>query len=431
MPEPDDADATAAMLDGRYRLIESLGAGGSAEVHRAEDTQLGRIVAIKMLRTDGDSLSAPERVHVETAVLASLNHPSLVTLYDAQLEPGRPQYLVMEHVQGPTLSARLRQGPLSGVDAAVLAHDLAEALSVVHGRGIVHRDVKPSNVLLAPPVRRDRPWAAKLADFGIAHVLEDPRVTSPGLVIGTATYMAPEQVGKGELTPAADVYSLGLVLLETLTGTPAYRGASAVETALARLSSPPEIPASLGAEWAALLTRMTATDAAERPSADEVAVAAAALAGGASAGAAPTAAAVETAAMTAPPPAHPTAPLEHPTGPTRVLPATAGAPAAASTSTSPISRRIIALASAVLLIVVAGVGAWAIGAAQEPSSTRLTHVLRTHEPLPASTPDPVVSDGDDAGNSGNNGDGNSGKGDENKDKNNGKGGSKGKGGGKD
>ena len=438
MPASDDDDRTAAVLDGRYRLIESLGRGGSAEVHRAEDLQLGRIVAIKMLHPDGDTVSAADRVHVETAVLASLNHPSLVTLFDAQLDPGRAQYLVMEYVEGPTLSARLRRSPLASGDAAVLAHDLAEALSVVHSRGIVHRDVKPSNVLLAPPVRRDRPWAAKLADFGIAHVLEDPRLTTPGLVIGTATYMAPEQVSGGELTAAADIYSLGLVLLETLTGEPVFRGETAVDTALARLASPPAIPAELGGAWTTLLTRMTATDAADRPTADEVALAAAELAGAATIATPPTRTdEVETAAMAAPSAArptatleHPTATLEHPTGPTRVLPAGPGASVASRTSTRPISRRAIALAAVLLLIAVAGVGAWAVGTAQSPSSARLTNVLRTHEPVPTSTPDPVVSNGggNDAGNSGNNGSGNNGKGDENKGKgggSNGKGNSKG------
>jgi len=434
MPASDDDDRTAAVLDGRYRLIESLGRGGSAEVHRAEDLQLGRIVAIKMLHPDGDTVSAADRVHVETAVLASLNHPSLVTLFDAQLDPGRAQYLVMEYVEGPTLSARLRRSPLASGDAAVLAHDLAEALSVVHSRGIVHRDVKPSNVLLAPPVRRDRPWAAKLADFGIAHVLEDPRLTTPGLVIGTATYMAPEQVSGGELTAAADIYSLGLVLLETLTGEPVFRGETAVDTALARLASPPAIPAELGGAWTTLLTRMTATDAADRPTADEVALAAAELAGAATIATPPTRTdEVETAAMAAPSAAHPTATLEHPTGPTRVLPADLGASAAPRTSTRPISRRAIALAAVLLLIAVAGVGAWAVGTAQSPSSARLTNVLRTHEPVPTSTPEPVVSNGggNDAGNSGNNGSGNNGKGDENKGSgNNGKGDeNKGKGGG--
>lgn len=274
---------TEALLDGRYRLIERVGAGGSADVHRAEDVLLGRIVAIKLLRGEPESPLGGARVRRETALLASLNHPSIVTLYDAQLESGRPQYLVMEYVEGRTLAAALGDGPLRREHAAVLAHDLAAALAALHARGIVHRDVKPSNVLLGRSARRGEPWTAKLADFGIAHVLDDPRVTTPGTVVGTAAYMAPEQVRDGEVVPASDVYSLGLVLLEALTGERAFRGASGAQAALARLSGPPAVPPALGEGWSLLLTRMTRTDPGERPSAAEVAAAASGLWGGADA----------------------------------------------------------------------------------------------------------------------------------------------------
>lgn len=276
-----DEQATEILLDGRYRLGPCLGRGGMAAVYRAEDTILGRTVAIKLLGTtdeaSADEASADERVYSETTVLASLNHPSLVTLYDARLDPEHARYLAIEYVDGPTLASRLSHGPLSGTEAASLARDLSEALQVVHDAGIIHRDVKPSNVMLARMPRRAAGWTAKLTDFGIAYSVSDPRVTSPGIVVGTAAYMAPEQVRGADLTPAVDIYSLGLVLIEALTGEPAFPVMGKVQTALRRLAEAPAIPESLGPQWVALLTRMTRVAPEGRPSARELAQAAAFL----------------------------------------------------------------------------------------------------------------------------------------------------------
>lgn len=269
-----DERETEILLDGRYRLGPCVGRGGMAAVYRAEDTFLGRTIAIKMLGPADDASAAGERVHNETTVLASLNHSSLVTLYDARLDPEHPRYLAIEYVDGPTLSARLAQGSFSEPEAAALASDLAEALHVVHDAGVIHRDVKPSNVLLARTSRRDTGWTAKLTDFGIAYSLTDPRVTSPGVVVGTAAYMAPEQVRGADLTPAVDIYSLGLVLIEALTGEPAFPVTGRVPTALRRLAEAPEIPDSVGPHWETLLTRMTRIAPEERPSVHEVAQAA-------------------------------------------------------------------------------------------------------------------------------------------------------------
>lgn len=269
---------TEALLDGRYHLGPCVGRGGTAVVYRAEDRILGRTVAVKLLRQGADEAATdPERAHREVGVLAGLNHPSLVTLYDARLDPGHPRYLAMEYVDGPTLATRLDSGVLSSEEGAALAHDVARALQVVHNAGIVHRDVKPSNVLLAPPLQAGRRWTAKLTDFGIAHDIEDVRSTSPGIVIGTAAYMAPEQVRGEELTPAVDIYSLGLVLIEALAGEPAFPVCNGVQTALSRLTNEPAIPDSVGREWSELLTRMTRAQPSERPSAADVAEAASAL----------------------------------------------------------------------------------------------------------------------------------------------------------
>ncbi len=271
MSEPHDPVPTSAMLDGRYQLHERVGEGAMAEVYRAEDVVLGRTVAVKMMRPGSDVLASPERARNEASALAALNHPSLVTLLDARLVPGRTGYLVMEFVAGTTLAQRLLAGPLSADECAHLAGDLAAGLAAAHAAGIVHRDVKPSNVLLAPAAQPDRPFQAKLADFGVASLLDGARLTSPGTVVGTAVYLSPEQLRGAAASPAADVYALGLVLLETLTGKRAFPEASGISAVLARLLEAPRVPDEVGPQWSQLLKRMTESDPARRPAASEVA----------------------------------------------------------------------------------------------------------------------------------------------------------------
>ncbi|MBO0982136.1 serine/threonine-protein kinase, partial [Microbacterium sp. SD291] len=263
--QTQEAPPTEALLDGRYRLLGCVGRGGMASVYRAEDTLLERTVAVKLIRHDPDARFSADRAQSEKALLASLNHPALVTLFDARLEPGSAQYLVMEFVDGPTLAGRLTRGPMPSGELAQIAGDLADALDAVHSAGIIHRDVKPSNVLLTPPKSETGRWGAKLADFGIACALDTSPMTAPGVILGTAAYMAPEQLRNDELGPAADIYALGLILLEALTGRPAYPVSSSIESALVRLSVSPTIPESLGPAWSRLLSLMTRTDPAERP----------------------------------------------------------------------------------------------------------------------------------------------------------------------
>jgi hypothetical protein len=267
-----------ATLDGRYRIAGLIGRGGMASVYRADDLVLGRRVAVKVFGATAEGIDDDDRRRSETALLASLTHPALVTLYDAAKdEATNREFLVMELVEGRDLREVLRNGPIAPADAAPVLAELAEGLHVIHSRGIVHRDVKPANVLLATAHLPTRRWNAKLADFGIARLLDESRLTSTGHIIGTPGYLSPEQVRGDQVGSAADVYGLGLLMIEALTGRQVYPG-PAIESASARLVRDPEIPASLGPGWHELLAAMTARDPAARPTALDVAVTAHTLA---------------------------------------------------------------------------------------------------------------------------------------------------------
>ena len=259
------------LLADRFRVERLIGNGGMAAVYEASDVVLGRTVALKLFRTDA---AEPERQSGEVTVLASLNHFALVTLFDAGTATidGVPvAYIVMEYVDGHDLRSRIAAGPMPPVEVAQMGADLAEALHYVHTRGIIHRDIKPANVLLGPAPFPGRAPQAKLADFGIARLLDGTRLTATGNLLGTASYLSPEQALGTALGPPTDIYSLGLVLLECLTGVRVYPG-SAVESAMARLQRQPEIPAELGPAWAEVLRLMTSRDPADRPDAGTTAM---------------------------------------------------------------------------------------------------------------------------------------------------------------
>ena len=256
------AEETTVLAD-RYRLEEILGRGGMAEVWRATDPVLHRSVAVKLLRDTADDETDRLRFTAEARTLARLSHPGLVMLLDAGINAERP-YLVLELVEGRTLDQECGGRPADPARVAEIGRELASALAYAHGAGVIHRDVKPGNVLLGHDGR------IKLADFGIARLIgETVRHTRTGQAIGTAAYLSPEQVRGEDVTVATDVYSLGLLLLEALTGERAYPG-TPTEAALARLSRQPDIPDSLPADWANLLTEMTALDPEDRPMADAV-----------------------------------------------------------------------------------------------------------------------------------------------------------------
>ena len=253
----------------RYVLGRLVGEGATACVYEAADTALDRDVAVKVFRTadlgevveDGHS----ERFREEIRILTSLVHPHLLPLYDTGRDADGRRFMVMPLVRGSTLARLTARGPVPPREVKRIGKALAGALSHIHVRGIVHRDVKPSNVLL------DADGTPYLADFGFAHAVDGPALTATNCVVGTAGYLAPEQAEGLTVPPVADVYALGLVLLEALTGERTYRG-TPMERAAANALRPPNIPARLGPGWLKVLRAMTAWDPAVRATAEEAGV---------------------------------------------------------------------------------------------------------------------------------------------------------------
>jgi serine/threonine protein kinase len=249
--------ATATLVGDRYLLGPVIGRGGGADVFRAEDTRTHRPVAVKVLRSaTTDDLRRFER---EAKTLSRLDHPAIVRMCDRGDHDGVP-YLVLDLIEGEPLSDVVRRGPLPEDDVVRIGGVLAGALAHAHALDVVHRDVKPGNVLF------DESGNVHLTDFGIARLTDVSAITSSGLVIGTAAYLAPEQVRGEGARPASDVYALGLVLIEALTGSPAFTG-TASEAALARLHRPPEVPETASSSLALLLAAMTASELEARPTA--------------------------------------------------------------------------------------------------------------------------------------------------------------------
>jgi serine/threonine protein kinase len=276
-----ETSSETLLIAGRYELREIIGRGGMGSVYQGRDVVLDRPVAVKLLPADATDAGQAARFEQEAKLLARLSHPGLVVVFDAGIDAaqaGDPRpYLVMELVPGRTLADRLRLGPLPAAEVATLAGQLASALAYIHRRGVVHRDIKPANILLAPSDDPRDGETAKLTDFGIARLVDGTRITKTGHTLGSANYLSPEQLRGGEVGAPSDVYSLGLVLLECLTGEVAFPG-HGPEAAFARLKSGPVIPDTVPAGWARLLAAMTDRDALGRPGAAEVGVAVTGLA---------------------------------------------------------------------------------------------------------------------------------------------------------
>ncbi len=271
VPQPGEVVA------GRFRLVRVLGAGGSGVVFEAEDLQLRQRVAVKVIHPFLSEARSQERLRREVRA-ARGHHEHVVPVYDLH-EDGGLRFLSMELVSGASLKAVLEDRKrLAVAEAIVLGRQMASALAFFHGRGLVHRDVKPSNILLTEGEKGaedGRPWMAKLCDMGLVRSLEAGlTVTETAMVVGTPAYMAPEQATGSTLTAASDVYALGLVLWECLTGDTPLRGDTAVATLIKRQSSRPprlraerpEAPAWLGR----LLTAMLDPHPRRRPSAAQV-----------------------------------------------------------------------------------------------------------------------------------------------------------------
>src|SRR5919206_3210789 len=251
------------LISDRFRLEEKIGAGGMSTVYRAFDPTLERWVAIKLMHrdisTDPDQL---ERFRREARAVASLNHPHVVTVIDAGEDEGAP-FIVFEYVEGETLKDRIRRlGRLPVPEAVAYAIEIGRALSAAHAQRLVHRDVKPQNVLI------DSEGRAKVTDFGIARSLEAQGLTAPGRVLGTTDYVSPEQALGHQVTEQSDVYSLGIVLYEMLTGETPFKADTQVAAAMQHVREPmpdvqrrrPEVSAAL----AAVVDRATAKDTANR-----------------------------------------------------------------------------------------------------------------------------------------------------------------------
>lgn len=370
------------MIAGRYTLEREIGRGGMGAVWLGRDDVLGRDVALKRIgMAPGGGTPDLERAEREARLAARLNHPHVVAVYDLITEDD-VQWLVMEYVEGTTLSALVqREGALPPEAAARILQQAADALAAAHAAGIVHRDVKPSNILVTPDGQ------VKLSDFGIARAEADASLTQTGLVTGSPAYLSPEVASGQQATPASDVWSLGATLYYTLAGRPPYDVGDNVLGALYRIvhEDPPRLP---NAGWlAALLDATMTTEPGDRWPMARVRDF---LAGGPSA-APPTEATRTLTAVTPPPPAAPTpAPTPGP------APAPAPAPAPSRRSRG----GALAVAAAVAAVVVVAVLAWRLGSdggedpsAADPGPSQTSKPSEPQSSPTSEAPQEVTADG--------------------------------------
>ncbi len=257
------------LIDQRYEVLETLGTGGMAEVFLAHDTVLGRDVALKVLdRRYSKDEEFVERFRREAQSAAALSHPNIVSVFDRGEAEDGTCYIAMEHVPRGTLKDRMqREGRFDARTALGVAVQIAEALGAAHERGVIHRDIKPQNVLVT--ARGD----VKVADFGIARAASSTSITRESVALGTAAYMAPEQASGGKPGPMSDLYSLGVVMYEMLTGELPYKDGNAAvvaaQHARAPLRPPEELNPEIPAQTSDLVTTLLAKDPDDRPASTE------------------------------------------------------------------------------------------------------------------------------------------------------------------
>ncbi|MBO0777054.1 MAG: serine/threonine protein kinase, partial [Actinobacteria bacterium] len=253
--------ATDTMLAARYCLDGRIAAGGVGDVWRGRDTALNRPVAVKMLKAEyAQHPEAVARFRVEARLAGSVSHPAVARVYDyCEADGSYPPYLVMELVDGPSLADVLAAGPLEPARCMDIAAQTAAGLAAAHAAGLIHRDVKPANLILSGTGQ------VKITDFGIAHAAGTAPLTRTGMLVGTPAYLAPERVAGASGTPAADLYALGVVAYECLAGFPPFRGDPLAVAAAHRDRPLPPLPAGIPAEAVALVAALTMKDPAARP----------------------------------------------------------------------------------------------------------------------------------------------------------------------
>ena len=252
-------------MDNRYGIVRTLGSGGVADVYLAHDEVLNREVALKMLnRERSRDEEFVERFRREAQSAAALSHPNIVSIYDRGEDEGGSCYISMEYLPGGTLKERIsRDGPLPPSVAAEVAVQISAALGAAHERGVIHRDIKPQNVLVT------RSGDVKVVDFGIARAESETSLTRANLVLGTAAYMSPEQAAGGRIGPRSDLYSLGVVMYEMLTGELPFEGEDPVAVAMKHANASPrppkEITPGIPEALNDLVVRLLAKDPGDRP----------------------------------------------------------------------------------------------------------------------------------------------------------------------
>lgn len=249
------------VLTGRYRMIRHVASGGMGQVWEAFDETLERVVALKIMHPHtADEHALVDRFKDEARFAAQLSHPNTVTVHDFGEDAGL-SFLVMEFVDGPTLGGVLASGPMAADDVRRILGQLASALAVAHDVGIIHRDIKPANILMSAT-------GAQLMDFGIARSIDADSRTLTGNVLGTAHYLSPEQAMGHEVGPPTDIYGLGVLAHEMLTGCKPFDKGTPIATALAHVQEePPPLPEGTPADLEALISSCLAKAPAERPTA--------------------------------------------------------------------------------------------------------------------------------------------------------------------